>query len=214
MNATQPKDRREYFRLWHLRNRERRLAAHKLRYRAKWAEIQRQNKTYHEAHPEVAERARKKYWAANQEKCREANRKWREENLEEQRSRERLVRKKAFAKDPEKIRAANRAWAARNKDKIRLRDLRRKALKKGARVNLAHMQEWMDSVKSKRTATCYWCDKTILSKDLHFDHIVPLSKGGEHSVENLCVSCEACNCAKQAKLVTAWVRVGQQTLTL
>ena len=173
-----------------------------------------QTKEYHQQHPEVVKKSYLKYQKNNRVLCRQRCRNWYHENEEEQRARSRTKGKKAYAENGDKIRASNRAWAARNKDKIRQRDLRLKALLKGAKINLDHMSEWMAKVKSHRFSTCYWCDKEVSTSDIHFDHIVPLSKGGEHCVENLCVSCEACNCSKQAKSVTAWVRIGQQTLNL
>jgi 5-methylcytosine-specific restriction endonuclease McrA len=214
MNEKATKDRSEYLRQWHLANRERRLLERKARYRINYETERARLAAYHATHPEIAKKSQRNYRQRNLDSCRAKIRDYYHNNLERERARSRAKSKRQYSENREKILSRNREWAARNKDKIRQRDLRRKALKNGAKVNLAHMQEWMDSVKSRRTATCYWCDKTILSKDLHFDHIVPLAKGGEHSVENLCVSCEACNCAKQAKLVTAWVRIGQQTLTL
>ena len=48
----------------------------------------------------------------------------------------------------------------------------------------------------KRDKTCRWCD----SKDnLEIDHIVPVSRGGEPTEENLQVLCRSCNRKKRAQ---------------
>ncbi len=40
---------------------------------------------------------------------------------------------------------------------------------------------------------CYYCKKPISLKEATTDHIVPRSKGGDSSRENLVVACEPCN---------------------
>ncbi len=44
---------------------------------------------------------------------------------------------------------------------------------------------------------CFYCDKDC-DKDFHVDHIIPLSKGGEHERYNLCISCPTCNLRKNS----------------
>lgn len=49
--------------------------------------------------------------------------------------------------------------------------------------------------------TCHICGDAIPSMDgLHFDHVIPLSKGGPHSQENIKPSHALCNLRKGAKL--------------
>ena len=43
------------------------------------------------------------------------------------------------------------------------------------------------------------------TEDLTIDHIVPLSDGGSHSLDNLCVACTSCNCSKGAKDLDEWI---------
>jgi 5-methylcytosine-specific restriction endonuclease McrA len=97
---------------------------------------------------------------------------------------------------------------------IKVRDQKRRALKAKAAVNLVHITEWMAAVKSKPFARCYYCNAKVSTDKIHFDHMIPLSKGGPHSVENLCVSCVLCNLSKGAKQIDEWQREGQQVLGL
>ena len=143
-----------------------------------------------------------------------ATRRWRSRNIERERIRERRNRQQAFLKDPKRILTINRNWAHNNRDAIRARDLKRRALLQGASVNLRQIREWIRVVKSKEFFTCYYCDERFRTENVHFDHVVALAKGGPHSVENLCTSCPRCNLSKQDKQVSAWVRIGQQTLSL
>lgn len=48
--------------------------------------------------------------------------------------------------------------------------------------------------------TCVYCHKR--GGRLQCDHVVPVTRGGDHSDDNLVTSCEACNRAKRDKIVT------------
>lgn len=91
---------------------------------------------------------------------------------------------------------------------------KRRALKKAATINMRQIRAWMFAVKKRKSSICYYCGCNIPTSRIHFDHIIPLSKGGAHSIENLCVSCSECNLSKRAKYITAWIKVGQQVLSL
>lgn len=47
---------------------------------------------------------------------------------------------------------------------------------------------------------CHLCGDAI-GDDLHFDHVIPLARGGEHSYENVRPAHAGCNHRKHAKLV-------------
>ena len=55
-----------------------------------------------------------------------------------------------------------------------------------------------------RFKTCPYCGKKIRSGDAHIDHLVPLSKGGLHTISNLVVCCSSCNLKKSAKDLNEW----------
>jgi hypothetical protein len=50
--------------------------------------------------------------------------------------------------------------------------------------------------------TCVYCGDEC--SDFHLDHIIPWSRGGDHSAQNLCVSCAPCNQSKGDKLLDEW----------
>jgi 5-methylcytosine-specific restriction endonuclease McrA len=95
-----------------------------------------------------------------------------------------------------------------------VRSQKRRALKMKATVNLKAINEFIRRVKSKPTVVCYYCDSVVPTNAMHFDHIIPLIKGGPHSVENLCASCPTCNLTKNASTIKAWFKMGQQILNL
>ena len=60
-------------------------------------------------------------------------------------------------------------------------------------------QQWEKIVLLSK-GKCYWCRKKM--KKVTQDHVIPLSKGGAHTAENIVASCHSCNCRKHAKIVT------------
>jgi 5-methylcytosine-specific restriction protein A len=59
---------------------------------------------------------------------------------------------------------------------------------------------------SNRLATgkCHWCDGSFQSDDLTMDHIIPLSRGGKTSRNNVVPSCKECNNRKKYLLPIEW----------
>lgn len=50
-------------------------------------------------------------------------------------------------------------------------------------------------------SNCYNCET---NEALSIDHIIPLSRGGNHSIGNLMTLCRKCNSSKGNKLLTEW----------
>jgi len=49
---------------------------------------------------------------------------------------------------------------------------------------------------------CYLCEKDItLTDEMHFDHVIPLSKGGAHTMENIRPTHGTCNVRKHSKIL-------------
>jgi 5-methylcytosine-specific restriction endonuclease McrA len=134
----------------------------------------------------------------NKEKHRLYSQKWREEN------RQKIRAKQATPEYKKAMRAYCRKHYQKNKEKYILKTDKRRALLAGAAINLEGIQAWCSRVRGQKTFTCYWCEKRTSRSKLHFDHIIPISRGGQHSVSNLCASCNECNWEKGNKLVEEW----------
>ena len=57
---------------------------------------------------------------------------------------------------------------------------------------------------------CEYCQtaQQISGAQMHVEHIIPLSRGGSSSLENLCLSCAWCNSYKWAKTVSSDLETG------
>lgn len=51
--------------------------------------------------------------------------------------------------------------------------------------------------------TCQYCGAT--DRNLHCDHVLPISRGGSNDDENLVTACEPCNCSKHNKTIKEWI---------
>jgi len=126
-------------------------------------------------------------------------------------------KKRDYEKHKEKRNATTRAWYHNNKEKQSIKQKIRRAGERGrdlrdkhAQLRALRIRETTDgsiTVVSKQElyiaqeAKCYLCecDLTQLKKrNVHLDHIISLSKGGKHIIENVAWSCGTCNLTKGA----------------
>jgi 5-methylcytosine-specific restriction endonuclease McrA len=96
-------------------------------------------------------------------------------------------------------RAQYRAWEKRNPEKVSLRDRQNKARRRAVigspdPVNYA-------LILAEHGMVCHLCGQPIDGMaDLHFDHVIPLARGGAHAAENIRPSHKRCNLRKGARL--------------
>jgi 5-methylcytosine-specific restriction endonuclease McrA len=70
--------------------------------------------------------------------------------------------------------------------------------------------EWLDILDQYGWQCAYcFCDGAM-----QMDHVIPLSRGGEHSSHNIVPACASCNGSKGAKLLSEWIRGGDATWSL
>lgn len=165
---------------------------------------------YHDAHKHDVEykaknNARaKRYYAANREKALERV-KARASRLKKEKSK---YDREYYRKNREKKLAYYHQWARDNPDKAlnnvrlwreanplehRLHNQARRAKTNGVKIIKEHIHNW----ESRLCGVC----KEFIEDDFHIDHIVPLSKNGEHVVTNLQLTHPVCNLRKHAKIV-------------
>lgn len=119
----------------------------------------------------------KKYYEKNKQKISERIKKYHIDNKERMELKQKIYKKTESAKIS-----------------IKNTRMKRRTITKTGDVTTQQLQELYENSKF-----CYWCNTNLKNKKIHLDHYIPLSKGGEHTLSNLVVSCPHCNLSKNAK---------------
>jgi 5-methylcytosine-specific restriction endonuclease McrA len=194
-----------------------RLAASRKRYATKKAEVRAYINAWRQANPERRAEERRRYKArpdfkAKQQAYYQENKEqllaylaqYREAHREELRAkdRERLAsnrdainarRRQRYAANPEHFRAQKRRSSVVNLDKILFYNKHRRAKKTGATLNDLTLAQWQE-IKAHYGQRCVYCGRKM--QRLTLDHIIPLSKGGNHTATNIVPACLSCNSRK------------------
>ena len=181
-----PEARKAYVHEWYLTNRPKILAMRKAYHQANKSAISDYSRRYrHDNRPKIKarmvrtreERLRKKR-AAHARNRLENNRKSREYSQRHKDERN-AYRRAVYRRDPTLMEAQK---------------ARRRARRHQASVNDLTAAQWR-AIKAHYGYRCVYCQRKM--QRLTKDHIVPLSRGGHHTVSNIVPACNACNGRKQ-----------------
>jgi 5-methylcytosine-specific restriction endonuclease McrA len=138
----------------------------------------------------------RRQYAENPEKQREATRRWREKNPGHsvEKAREWNVANR------ERYNANMKAWRANNKDKVAQANRNTKALRRKAERCVVTAKDWSRLIDRHR-GCCAYCG---VKEKLTVEHVVPISRGGRHSIGNLLPVCMTCNVTKNSRLLIEW----------
>lgn len=151
--------------------------------------------------------ARSAQWQAeNREKARDRSRRYEASHREKRNARPRDAAKRAaqwqswYAHNREAV-IANAAERSRaNPDARREAQSRRRARAVGTERYRVSVRD-LDHARARARGLCEYCQSHVGE---HWDHRVPLARGGAHAVGNLTLACAACNQQKHTKTVMEW----------
>jgi len=172
------------------------------------------SKAYEERHREKRKASKHLAYLKNKDEISKRGKLWRENN----KPRIREGRRKRWRKDPDKFRKKCRDSYWRNVEKRRIssrkyswgKSRRRLARIRGGVIDERGIKQWIEKVRSSPGGICYYCKVFTPVSMIEFDHIIPISRSGPHSVSNLCVSCLPCNRSKHMKTPGEWPETGQK----
>lgn len=159
----------------------------------------------------------KKYKQSRKEWYREYKKSWEKKNIDRIRasrlSRKELAnqrRRQHYLENPDSAIARtrayrqvhpeyNREYAQAHPEIIRLKTAHRRARKKKAEGSYT-VEEW-ELLKVQYKYSCLCCGRKEPEIKLTIDHIVPLTKGGDNTIDNLQPLCYSCNSAKRSKVI-------------
>lgn len=148
-------------------------------------------KNRRKANPENARLVNQKAYKKNAERRKEQSSAWKRQNRE---------RSNSYLQ----------SWRAKNKDRARLHNVNNNALRRLRQTsNGIFLVSARELLKMKRSG-CVYCGATGF---MEIEHIIPLSRGGRHSIGNLAPSCQPCNSQKHDKTVMEW-RIWKKRLGL
>ena len=210
--------RRRVHREWRLKNRERRN-----RYKREWNKTHQSSvrKTFEKwvrNNPEKYARSIKNTALKRRDKIREYMRTYSKRYYRKNRLKI-LSQTKAYAKaHPEVRRKCGKNWSRNHPEKYRAHNAAsssvRHARMRGAQVPKSGVRKLIERWKLQKRFTCYFCGGRFPISHLHIDHFVAVSRGGKHSSDNVCKSCDTCNLKKRSKPVSEINFLNQKLLSL
>lgn len=132
--------------------------------------------------PEKIKKLRKQYYVDNKEKELTRTRNWVKNNLE---------RRKEITSN----------WYKNNPIKVRAIKQRKRAAKANVNINDFVSKEWQQLLIIYNNQ-CVYCGRKI---KLTQDHLVPLSRGGDHTITNIVPACGSCNSKKKDKTALEYI---------
>jgi len=102
-----------------------------------------------------------------------------------------------FKTHQDEYRARAKRWAEKYPMKNRQYGARWRARKLGVELT----QVDYDAIIERDKGVCHICNLPINPGELHFDHVIPLTKGGSHTRENIAMAHAFCNLSKNNKIM-------------
>lgn len=161
-----------------------RILANARRYHAEHRdEIRAKDRARYWANVEKYREQAKRYRLANRGKVLAALRRWRQKNIEREREKARVRASAYYRAKPESTLQAGALRRAR---------VHNARIGKVSYAAILRQHGWV----------CHICGGSIAGRaDLHFDHVVPLSRGGSHSNDNIRPAHAFCNLSKHDNLL-------------
>lgn len=146
----------------------------------------------------------KAYQDLNRDKIRKANREYTRANSEANKARS----KAWYESNKDKALAVSLDWQSKNKELVTAyknnNRHKRRAMARSAGTYLVTGKD----IAKIRKQKCVYCGAT---ENITTEHVIPITRGGTHSIGNLTSACRSCNFSKGSKFIMEWrIRNGKK----
>ena len=161
-------------------------------------------RVYYQNNKERIDKINQQYFQDNKKNIYETKRKWNEKN----RGKVKEYSRNWGRRNKEQVLANGQKWREKNRERANAITQRRRAKKANLPSTLTP-EQWT-VIKKKFNNSCAYCGMTEkehkeqFNEELHQDHFIPLSKGGEYTHNNMIPACRKCNLLKHAKDFFEW----------
>jgi len=84
----------------------------------------------------------------------------------------------------------------------RIRNRAQKALRRAKAAGRVRAQlVFLDVIRERDNQMCHLCNRWVSIHEASLDHVIPLSKGGEHNEDNIKLAHSVCNSKKGDRLM-------------
>ena len=90
-----------------------------------------------------------------------------------------------------------------NRRPVAVRDEQAERRRAADRERKKLTDEMKQVIRARDGEVCVYCGEA--AGPFHFDHIIPVSRGGRTVIENLAISCKTCNLEKGASTPEEWM---------
>lgn len=154
-------------------------------------------KQYRELHKDERAKSNKEYRARNKERIAEKRKEWEAKNKTHL-----AAYKKKYAQEHQPEILDYRKWyQAEHPERTRMSSRNRRARAKQC-LGSGWTEEEEKQLVEDYGGRCAYCNRPA---DLQMDHVVPMARGGIHSIDNIVPACKACNVSKGAKPLLVWM---------
>lgn len=198
----------EKSRKWHSENKDKASIRSKEYRKNNHDEILKKQRLHYQENRDKILDKNKEYYTDNKDSIREINKKWVENN----RHVSNAIKKRWKERNPDCI----KEYEKNNRDKHNERNKKYRSTEKGILTSNNHTNkrrarkkeleaslnkyQWMECKKYFDNKCCYCGNEGKLQQE----HFIPLSKGGEYTINNIVVACKTCNCNKSDKDFFEW----------
>lgn len=152
---------------------------------------------YRDANRDLIRARHRRYYAQNKEKHKAYSRAYYWNNLEKAREQ----RRKTYDSRPHYWVQQAREWKEKNRERANRADnmsvhRRRARMQKNGVFAISNKE-----INRLYRLPCIYCGS---SKSIQLDHVIPIVRGGRHSIGNLAPACAKCNQSKSGMTITEW----------